>query len=116
MLMQSIHMGVDDIAKLPELMEHFEEHQEKFGDNLFSFIQKHYGSDKEKHESQERDEHHDLPFHHSHHVCIDMKVDVPVLALEPAPEKTTTKDYFVYRAPCTISRTYSILQPPKHSC
>lgn len=116
MLMQSVHMGVEDIAKIPELMEHYQEHQEKYDDGLISFINKHYGADKEKHESQERDEHHDLPFHHSHHVCIDMKVDLPYVAVEPGPKKTVSKDYFVYRAPRTVSRTNSILQPPKHNC
>ncbi len=114
--MQSIHMGADDIAKIPELMEHYQEHQKKYGDDLISFINKHYGEDKDKHESQEKEEHHDLPFHHSHHVCIDMKVDVPTLQIELKEHIENSKDYFVYRAPHTIAGANPILQPPKHSC
>lgn len=116
MLMQSIHMGADDIAKIPELMEHFQDHQEKYGDDLFSFINKHYGADKDKHERQEKEQHHELPFHHSHHVCIDMKVDIPTLQIELKENIAHSKDYFFYRAPYTMARTYSILQPPKHNC
>lgn len=116
MLMQSIHMGADDIAKIPDLMEHYQEHQNKYGDDLFSFINKHYGADKDKHESQEKEQHHDLPFNHSHHVCIDMKVDIPTVHIELKENITDSKDYFVYRAPFTMTRTYSILQPPKHNC
>ncbi len=109
-------MGFEDVVKLPKLFEHYQEHQKNYGDNFFSFLNKHYGSEKDNHESKEHDEHHDLPFNHSHHVCIDMKVDIPSLVFDCAINENIAEHFFVYQAPCTNSRTYSILQPPKQSC
>lgn len=109
-------MRADDLTKIPELIEHYQEHQEKYGDDLISFINKHYGGDKHEHESKDRENHQELPFNHSHHICIDMKVDVPVFDLDTHLKSIETKDYFVYQTPYTVSQAYSILQPPKNNC
>lgn len=56
-----------DIVNLGALMEHIELHESEYGDNLFSFISKHYGnkiSEHQEHQEQQNGAHHNLPFKH----------------------------------------------------
>lgn len=63
---QSLHITMDDILNLDALMEHARFHKQEFGDDLTSFITKHYGSQQADHmDTSHEDKHEDLPFKHS---------------------------------------------------
>ena len=115
LLLQSLHVSLEDIVKIPELVEHYQEHRIEHGDDFLSFLNKHYGSEKEDHKSEDSD-HEDLPFHHTHHTCIDLKVDSPIAFYLNSLCSVQSKHYFVYQDPITSKATYSIHQPPKHNC
>ncbi|MEX2483880.1 MAG: hypothetical protein WED10_04955 [Brumimicrobium sp.] len=115
MLLQSLHISIEDLVKIPEFVEHFQEHQEKYGDDFFSFMHKHYGAEKENHKSEDS-EHEDLPFHQHHHFCVDLKVDIPLLFQLNTLEAIESKHFFVYTDPITTNVSHSIHQPPKHNC
>ena len=42
-LIQSFNICISDLVDLSELIEHAKFHSEKYGDNLFVFLSKHYG-------------------------------------------------------------------------
>ena len=115
MLLQSLHLSLEDVVKMPELVEHYQEHKLEYGDNFISFLNKHYGSEKESHKSEDS-EHEDLPFHQHHHFCVDLKVDVPLIFQLNTIESAESKHFFVYTDPNTTKISHSIHQPPKHSC
>jgi hypothetical protein len=115
MLLQSLHVSVGDIVKIPTLVEHFQEHQELYGDGVLSFLNKHYGADKEEHNSEDS-EHGNLPFHHSQHVCVDIRMDIPPSFTLKTPQPDQSKHYFVYHEPHSTKRAYTIHQPPKKNC
>lgn len=116
LLLQSLHVSLEDIVKIPELVEHYQEHKAKSGDDFFAFLNKHYGGQKEQHESENHENHDDLPFHHSQHVCIDLKVDVPLLFVAKQPESEIPEHYFYYEEPQTSAAATNLLQPPKNNC
>ena len=65
MLLQSLHLGMADLAQLDELLEHARYHQEQYGDSFLTFLSKHYGEQKEQHQQDHREEqpeHEELPF------------------------------------------------------
>lgn len=65
MFLQSIHFGVSDLIQLDELLEHASYHQEQFGDSFLTFLSKHYGDQKKKHQQdhqEEQPDHEQLPF------------------------------------------------------
>jgi len=65
-LVQSFNIHLNDIFKLNELVEHVQFHEEKYGDNIFVFLSKHYGELREKHENNsQEDDHRQLPFGHN---------------------------------------------------
>lgn len=115
LLLQSLHVSLEDVVKIPDLVEHYQEHKMEYGDDFFSFLNKHYGSEKEDHKSDDSD-HEDLPFHHTQHVCIDLKVDVPIAFHLNDVHSDQSKHYFFYNEPFTHKATHSIHQPPKKNC
>lgn len=65
---QSIGIGVSDIFMLTDLVSHAQFHAEEYGDDFFTFFEKHYGSLKEEHHQKHQEEdsqHENLPFQHS---------------------------------------------------
>lgn len=117
MLIQTLHLSLEDVVKIPELVEHFQEHQKEYGDNFISFLNKHYGSEKAHHETEENEEHQNLPFHHSHHLCVDLKVDTPLIGfVNRTIPANQPEHFFVYQPPQTAIATHSLFQPPKNNC
>jgi hypothetical protein len=56
-------IDLHDLAKVPRLIEHFQEHRKKSTDfSLADFFNLHYGSDAEKHDKEEHEKHTGLPF------------------------------------------------------
>mgnify|MGYP005820859451 CR=1 FL=1 len=115
LLLQSLHVGLEDIVKIPELIEHYQEHKIEHGDDFLSFLNKHYGSEKHDHNSEDPD-HENLPFHHTQHLCIDLKVEVPIAFYLNDIHLDQSKHFFVYNEPITSKATCAIHQPPKNNC
>jgi hypothetical protein len=56
-------LDLHDLAKLPRLIEHFQEHRKKSNHvSFFDFINLHYGSEAERHDKEEHAQHTGLPF------------------------------------------------------
>ena len=65
LLLQSMGLNYDDLVRLDELFEHASYHQQQYGDNIITFLSKHYGDQKEAHQrdhQEEQDDHRKLPF------------------------------------------------------
>lgn len=62
-LLQNFHLGISDLVRLDELLEHARYHQEQYGDSFATFLAKHYGDQKKDHD-REHQEHEQLPFQH----------------------------------------------------
>ena len=66
LLAQGLVVNFADLEQMDALREHAKFHQEQYGDNLATFIDKHYGDLKEKHfedHQEERSDHERLPYH-----------------------------------------------------
>ncbi|WP_373071696.1 hypothetical protein [Zeaxanthinibacter enoshimensis] len=64
---QSLGLHPDDLMQINELLTHARFHNQQYGDNLITFISKHYGELKAQHEmdhQEEKDDHEKLPFQH----------------------------------------------------
>lgn len=64
---QSVGIGVFDIIMLTDLVDHARFHSQEYGDDFFTFFEKHYGALKAEHErthQEERPQHEKLPFQH----------------------------------------------------
>lgn len=56
-------MDLHDFVKLPRLLEHYQQHKLKAPEVSFvDFINLHYGTEAERHDKEEHQEHQDLPF------------------------------------------------------
>lgn len=80
MLSQSINFHFSDFAKIGDLIEHAEIHQEEYGDNWVTFLSKHYGALKTQHEEQKpinHNHHNDLPFHCDQHQNTQLQLIAP---------------------------------------
>jgi len=66
-LLQGANVHFKDLVELGELIEHYQFHNEEYGDNFMVFVSKHYGelkvSHNEKHQEEQK-EHEKLPFQH----------------------------------------------------
>lgn len=117
-LVQSVDITTSDIAQFDELMEHAAFHAEKYGDNLFVFISKHYGELKEAHNEdhqEERKDHEKLPFqNHCNCTSITAIVSTPEffdLGSVPLSESLSTD--FYYHLPTSSLHKKGLFQPPR---
>lgn len=115
---QSVGMGMTDIFMLTDLVEHAKFHSEKYGDDFFTFIEKHYGSLKSEHEESQQGERHahdKLPFQHNN--CKHLLTEVVVINYKFTFEKSETyyptKQHFFYKNLYTFLERVSIFQPPR---
>ncbi len=114
---QSFSVSLADLFHIPDLVIHYEYHQETFGDDLFSFIEKHYGELKEEHK-QEHEGHDKLPFGHSHScahtalVFLDLQAQHTESKIVPVDQ---TDSNFAYRNSYYFTRISGIFQPPKNA-
>lgn len=119
-LFQSAGLCVSDFFMLKDLIEHAEYHSEEYGDNFFTFFEKHYGSLKTEHqeqENQEQTQHEKLPFQHttSHQLLIEGIVSDYEVNLNKAAKFYRVKPNFYYENHYSFLKTTSILQPPQHA-
>jgi hypothetical protein len=121
LLLQSLHLSVSDLVQLDELLEHAAYHQDEFGDSFLTFLDKHYGSQKEDHErnhQEEKHEHEKLPFQQlpnqvlSHtHLFIGQRFfwDTP----QPRKESQSHQYYYLLQTSGVFSP--GVFQPPRHA-
>lgn len=115
-LLQSLHINVGDVIGIKDFIEHAKFHKENYGDNLLSFISKHYGKEKEEHHQNESHDHEKLPFSG----CSLAHAPVALLGQLFIPEfhrfdNFEKQDNFSYQLSYTSPSTYDIFQPPKHA-
>ena len=63
-LLQSFGVHATDLLSIGAVIEHAQFHEAEFGDDLFTFYQKHFGTSSEEHvDHQHQDKHEKLPQH-----------------------------------------------------
>lgn len=112
---QSVGFGIPDVFMMKDLTEHVKYHSEEYGDTLFDFFQKHYGSLQSEH-SQEGDPHHEkLPF--QHHNCHHLIAEVILVAYEFQLKKSMVSamvnPHFFYQDLYSFLEKTTIFQPPQ---
>ena len=116
-LSQSFNIHLMDVLKLSNLIEHMELHESVYGDDIFSFLSKHYGDQTEEHKEQRKgsNEHQKLPF--SHNVSMDaaslfiFDASMMKLILSVAPDVKRSNFYY-YNFYSFLENT-DIFQPPR---
>jgi hypothetical protein len=110
-------MDMHNLAKLPRLMEHYQEHRSKSSDFSFlEFLSLHYGSKSENHDKEEHAQHTGLPFKSSDCTFTHTVTLLPQFqsAQATVPVSTLTYSNF-YQSAFSTEFSQSIWQPPKHS-
>ena len=116
-LLQSLNINIDEIKHLDTLMEHAYYHAEKYGDDIFLFVSKHYGELKKEHNQDNHSkEHEELPFNHQ---CSPNYVSVFILQ---NPQIAIAKDSelasrvtFLYQESLSLFEKGDVFQPPRIS-
>lgn len=117
----SINIDLVDIIQLDEFIEHAQFHSEKYEDNFFVFISKHYGELKQDHNQQHQEEqpkHEKLPFEHqsSSQYASNTFVLLPADQLDFKPEVITDNSTnFFYQESFSSFEKQKIFQPPQNS-
>ncbi|HSM62957.1 MAG TPA: hypothetical protein VK833_03360 [Gillisia sp.] len=71
-LLQGFGLSVDlccELPKISNLLEHYEEHNEAFGDSFMEFLEEDYFSFNDSQKHHDNSDHEDLPFQGNHHCC-----------------------------------------------
>ncbi|MBD0849374.1 hypothetical protein [Maribacter arenosus] len=119
-LLQSLNLDLDDLAHIDDLMEHAQFHAEKYGDNFFVFLSKHYGDLQDEHAQdhhEEQNKHEELPFNnpccsHILTVYIVNKYQIPAIMATPLVDYSAN---FYYSDNYSFLEKSDIFQPPKRS-
>ncbi|WP_439153217.1 hypothetical protein [Winogradskyella sp.] len=118
-LIQSFHLGADDLLQIDELIEHAQFHKQEHGDDFFVFLSKHYGELKAEHSKnhqEEKSDHEQLPFQCQGHTSI-------IIASLPHNNATDINEFeilnskkssFYYLNLYASLHETELLQPPKH--
>jgi len=114
LLLQSLHITMGDVLHIQDFIEHAQFHKENYGDNLLSFISKHYGQEKKEHHQNENHDHDKLPFSG----CSTVHVPIALLGQLFIPElqrfdNFEKQDNFSYQLRYTSPTILDIFQPPK---
>lgn len=108
-------MDLHDLARLPRLIEHYKEHASKSPDVSFiDFLNLHYGSEAERHDKEEHQEHTSLPFKnpdctYTHTLTVVPQFNAPEIAQVVS---VVTYSNF-YQSAFSSEFSQSIWQPPK---
>lgn len=117
-LLQGLNFHISDMMELQILAKHLEEHQESYGDDIFTFFEKHYGELRNEHDKEDHkgsDEHEKLPFKHS--ACqpnLSVLINSPIgqdRNLDPTP--IACAQNFYYLDNYSFLDQTDIFQPPK---
>ncbi|MFD1316205.1 hypothetical protein [Namhaeicola litoreus] len=117
-LMQSFQIHISDLLHLNDLIEHYSYHSDEFGDDLFSFIEKHYGTLTQNHlddDPLDQQKHQNLPFHH-----ISLQLDFQFLLnpvtwfIEDQENNSLQKQSYFYRFGEGVRLYSKVFQPPRN--
>jgi hypothetical protein len=116
LLSQSMNVHIGELAQLDDFVEHAQYHQKEYGDDWFTFIKKHLGSDKERHLQQDHpDKHEKLPQHD--HLCSNV---LPLVILQDKvafnilkQNKQVGKTTFHYLEDYSFLAQKDFFQPPR---
>lgn len=108
-------VDLHDLAKLPYLIDHFNQH--KLKDTQFSFSEffdMHYGNQAEEHDKEEKEKHKGLPFKAPEHTSIHSPVFITEYE-SPSIELESTEVAYTNFYQSNSSSEYhpSIFQPPR---
>ena len=117
-LLQGLNFQLSDMIELQVLLKHLDEHESSYGDDFFTFFDKHYGDLRQEHDQEEHkgsSEHEKLPFKHK--VC-QMNIGILINSFngpernpEPVPI-ASVQNYFYLDNYSFLDHT-DIFQPPK---
>ena len=119
-LFQSFGVHTDDILQIDDLIQHANYHNEQYGDNVITFISKHYGklkADHDKDHKEEKEEHEQLPFQHQ-----SCSAAFTGIILNTTKEELKNFDFiefkkhnFYYQSPSSSLHLEGLFQPPRFS-
>lgn len=115
---QTVGFELNDVVQLELLVEHIEYHSENYGDDFFTFFEKHYGSSSLEHQKDNKDEksqHDNLPFQHlscSHLSPEVILISLRILFFETLVESSLGLNSFYKNLYSSIEKL-SIFHPPK---
>lgn len=107
-----------DLAQLDDFLTHAQFHEQKYGDNFFVFISKHYGQLKKQHDLEHREEHKDhenLPFDHQtcSHFSTAFVLNGADFTVPKTAQVVDTSSNFFYQESYYPLQHSDIFQPPK---
>lgn len=116
-LLQSFNIHIPEVLKVKNLLEHLEFHRTAYGDDIFSFVAKHYGNQKLKHEeNDDTEDHQQLPFHHvCYEIAVFYVIDLNKYQFSDPSEKDTELKNFIYQTSYSFLENIDIFQPPQNS-
>ena len=119
-LLQSLNIQVNDLLDFDELIEHYQFHNEAYGDTFLDFVSKHYGELKAEHSQkhqEEQSEHEKLPFQHTGHAfsTLEFVLVSSFLTNTILDISASKQSNFYYQISYSFDLTYGLLQPPKNS-
>ncbi|MGB5928974.1 MAG: hypothetical protein WBH03_12430 [Cyclobacteriaceae bacterium] len=103
-----------ELPKIPNLLAHFSEHQQRDNDSFWEFLMEDYAHQESGHDHHNEEEHDDLPFH-GNHTCHH----APIVFTGIVSYSFVPSNLFVDTGNCgyqfSISSTYleTPLQPPQ---
>ena len=114
-LFQSLNIGVEDMSRISNLLDHAEYHQDTYGDSFVQFLAEHYGDLKDDHDN-DHEEHEDLPFKHQHQTCAHTSVafTFDIIEFDFTHEPFTEIPFnFFYKESVSLFEKPSVFQPPR---
>ncbi len=108
-------VDLHDFAKLPRLLEHYQEHRKQSpGVSFLGFLNLHYGSEADRHDREEHQKHTSLPFKSPDCTFTHTVIVLPQFI---APEITSLKSEVTYsnfyHSAFSSAFSHSIWQPPR---
>lgn len=111
-LLQSLNFEVNDILKIPNLVQHFKLHMDS-GDSISEFISLHYGYKYASHKNKDK-EHQKLPFQGDLNSIYNINfLDFTNEIANISIEFSTENKNFIYVESFVNLLPHTIFQPPK---
>ncbi len=114
-LFQGMFMYANFSFVLEEIWKDYQLHQVKYGDNLTTFLSKHYGELKESHQEQHKKEHQEHQHHHKLNVSfqLDMLWDNSFNFDAKDSIVFYKQNNFAYKGLFSTFEKQKIFQPPR---
>ena len=119
LLFQGVFLNTDILFEVDELLEDYQLHKVKYGDNLTTFISKHFGELKESHKNQHQEEHQQHKHPTQDKIGNSNQVDFTVnhirFLIKNIIEVNNLKSNFHYTDLFSSFEKQKIFQPPRFS-